>query len=362
MKIALLGPVCWRTPPRHYGPWEQVVSNIAEGMLARGVEVTLFASGDSETRGKLDAICPGALYEHPELDGKVYEYLHIAHCYERAHEFDLIHNNYDFMGLVWARLVKTPVLTTIHGFSSPRIHPAYFEYNNVVNYVSISNADRLAGLNYLATVYNGIDPARFTFSARQGEYLVFLGRISAEKGSHLAIETARLSGMRLIIAGIIQDQEYFDTLVKPLCDGKQIEYIGPVGPEARSELLSNAYALLHLITFREPFGLTMVEAGACGLPVIATPLGSVPEIIINGHNGLLVADAAEAARRLSEISAIDRAVCRRHVEDHFSLDAMINGYLKVYERILFGESTPFLAEEASGGIAAPGQSAQHPSS
>ena len=140
--------------------------------------------------------------------------------------------------------------------------------------------------------------------------------------------------MRLIIAGIIQDQEYFDTLVQPYCDGKQIEYIGPVGPDARNELLSNAYALLHLITFREPFGLTMIEAGACGLPVIATPLGSVPEIIINGHNGLIVADAAEAARRLPEITAINRATCRRHVEDHFSLDAMINGYLNVYDQIL----------------------------
>src|SRR5262249_34496700 len=163
----------------------------------------------AQTRGKLEWICPGALYEHPELDGKVYEYLHIAHCYERAGEFDLIHNNYDYMGHVWARLVKTPVLTTIHGFSSPRIHPAYREYNAVVHYTSISNADRLSGLNYLATVYNGIDPARFTFSERPGEYLVFLGRISPEKGTHLAIETARQSGMPLVIAGIIQDQEYF---------------------------------------------------------------------------------------------------------------------------------------------------------
>jgi glycosyltransferase involved in cell wall biosynthesis len=334
MKIALLGPVCWRTPPVHYGPWEQVVSNIAEGMVSRGVDVTLFASGDSQTAGTLDWICPGSLYEHPELDGKVYEYLHIAHCYERAREFDLIHNNYDFMGLVWARLVPTPVLTTIHGFSSPRIHPAYHEYNGYVKYVSISDADRLTGLDYLATVYNGIDPARFTFSNRPGDYLLFLGRISAEKGAHLAIEVARHSGMKLIIAGIIQDQEYFDTLVQPFVDGRQIDYIGPVGPAARNELLSNAYALLHLITFREPFGLTMIEAGACGLPVIATPLGSVPEIIKDDLNGLIVPDADTAAQRLPDILKLDRAACRRHVEQHFSLDAMVDGYLKVYEQIL----------------------------
>lgn len=334
MHIALLGPVCWRTPPRHYGPWEQVVSNIAEGMVKRGVEVTLFASGDSETSGSLDSICPGSLYEHPELDGKVYEYLHIAHCYERAREFDLIHNNYDFMGLVWARLVSTPVLTTIHGFSSPRIHPAYWEYNGVVNYVSISDADRLSGLDYRATVYNGVDPTRFTFAERPGDYLVFLGRISAEKGTHLAIETALQSGMRLIIAGIIQDQDYFDTLVQPFVDGRHIEYIGPVGPAERNALLSNAYALLHLITFREPFGLTMIEAGACGLPVIATPLGSVPEIVKDGLNGLIVSSPEEAVKRLPEILDIDRAACRRHIEQRFSLDAMIDGYLNVYEQIL----------------------------
>ncbi len=336
MKLALLGPVCWRTPPRHYGPWEQVVSNIAEGMVARGIDVTLFASGDSITTGKLEWICPGSVYEHPELDGKVYEYLHIAHCYERAHEFDLIHNNYDYMGHVWARLVRTPVLTTIHGFSSPRIHPAYVEYNGYVKYVSISDADRLAGLDYLATVYNGIDPQLFTFNNQPGDYLVFLGRISDEKGTHLAIEVARKSGMRLIIAGIIQHQDYFDALVKPFIDGRQIEYIGPVGPDERNKLLSNAYALLHLITFREPFGLTMVEAGACGLPVIATPLGSVPEIIKDGLNGLIVSGPDEAVKRLPEVLKIDRAACRRHVEQYFSLDAMIDGYLNVYDRILSG--------------------------
>ena len=337
MNIALLGPVCWRTPPTHYGPWEQVVSNIAEGLVARGVDVTLFASGDSQTAGTLDAICPGSIYEHPDLDGKVYEYLHIAHCYERAREFDLIHNNYDFMGMVWARLVPTPVLTTIHGFSSPRIHPAYREYNGTVKYVSISDADRLAGLDYQATVYNGIDPTQFTFSNRPGDYLLFLGRISAEKGTHLAVEVARQSGMKLIIAGIIQDQEYFDTLVQPFVDGRQIDYIGPVGPAARNELLSNAYALLHLITFREPFGLTMIEAGACGLPVIATPLGSVPEIVQDGLNGLIVPDAETAVARLPEVLKLDRAACRRHVEQHFSLDSMIDGYLKVYERMLSRE-------------------------
>ena len=315
-------------------PVEQVVSNIAEGLVARGVDVTLFASGDSETAGTLDAICPGSIYEHPDLDGKVYEYMHIAHCYERARDFDLIHNNYDYMGHVWARLVPTPVVSTIHGFSSPRIHPAYHEYNGYVKYVSISDADRLGSLDYVATVYNGVDTSRFTYSDHPGDYLLFLGRISAEKGTHLAVEVARRSGMKLIIAGIIQDQEYFDTLVQPFVDGRQIEYVGPVGPVARSDLLSNAYALLHLITFREPFGLTMIEAGACGLPVIATPAGVRARNRAGRADGLIVPDAEAAAERLPDVLKLDRAACRRHIEQHFSLDSMIDGYLDVYQQVL----------------------------
>src|SRR5262249_22080778 len=156
----------------------------------------------------------------------------------------------------------------------------------------------------------------------------FLGRISAEKGTHLSVEVARRSGMKLIIAGIIQDQEYFDTLVQPFVDGRQIEYIGPVGPEARNDLLSNAYTLLHLITFREPFGLTMMEAGAWGWPATATPRGSVPKIVQDGVNGLIAPDAEPAAARLPDVLKLDRAACRRYVEQRFSLDSMIDGYLK----------------------------------
>lgn len=334
MKIAMLSTVCWRTPPRHYGPWEQVASNITEGLVRRGIDVTLFATGDSVTAGKLEWTCPRPVYEDKNLDKKVEEYLHISTCYEHAAEFDIIHSHYDFMGLVFSKLVQPPVVTTVHGFSSPKIHPLYEKYNNHVHYVSISNADRLATLNYTATVYNGINPAHFTFSPQPGEYLVFLGRISAEKGTHLAIEVAQQVGMPLIIAGIIQDQGYFDALVKPHIDWENIQYVGPVGPKERNKLLSEAYALFHLITFREPFGLTMIEAGACGLPVIAYPLGSVPEIVVNGKTGYLVNSIEEAVKAIPEVTRINRTDCRKHVEEYFSIEKMIDGYLKVYEQVI----------------------------
>jgi len=230
MKVAILGPIAWRTPPRHYGGWETVVSNLTEGLVARGYDVTLFATGDSITRAKLAWVCPRPYEEDKSLDPKVWECLHIAHCFERAHEFDLIHNHFDFLPLTYTRLVDTPVVTTIHGFSSPKILPVYQAYNDRVAYVSISDADRHPSLDYIATVYNGIDLKQFTFNPQAGETLVFLGRIHPEKGVHLAIQVARRTGRRLIIAGIIQDAEYFEREIAPHLDDEQIRFIGPVGP------------------------------------------------------------------------------------------------------------------------------------
>ncbi len=337
MKVAMLAPVCWRTPPRHYGPWEQVVSNVTEGLVARGVDVTLFATGDSVTNAKLSWVCPRPFYEDPSLDPKVWEYMHISACYERAGEFDLIHNQYDFMGLCYSRLVRTPVITTLHGFSSPRILPLYEKYNGHAGYVSISLADRAPQLDYVANVYNGIDPARFTFSPKPGDYLAWLGRVSDEKGVWEAIQVARRAGMRLVIAGIIQHQDYFDERVKPLVDGRQVEFIGPVGPEERNALLSQAYATLHLINFNEPFGLTMIESMACGTPVIASNRGSVPEVLEDGVTGFIVSrerPVEEALARLGEVARLDRAACRQRVQRLFSLDAQAEGYLAAYQRHL----------------------------
>src|SRR5436309_431022 len=216
-KIAILSPVAWRTPPRHYGAWETVAGNIAEGLAARDWDVTLFATGDSVTRGRLHSVVDRGYEEDRSIDPKVAEYLHISEVFEHAAEFDLIHSHYDFMALSYTRLVKTPVLTTIHGFSSPQIMPAYEKYRDGY-FVSISDSDRAPGLNYLATVYNGIDLSLYPFQEFGGDNLLFLGRIHPDKGVHLAVEVARLSGRHLIIAGIIQDEVYYRNQVKPHVD------------------------------------------------------------------------------------------------------------------------------------------------
>src|SRR5258708_1674504 len=225
-RVAVLSPVAWRTPPRHYGAWETVAGNITEGLVARGRDVRLFASGDSVTRAQLHAVVDKGYEEDSTVDPKVAEYLHISEAFEHAAEFDLIHSHYDFMALTYSRLVKTPVLTTVHGFSSPKIMPVYEKYGDGY-FVSISDSDRAPGLNYLATVYNGIDLALYPLQESGGDDLIFLGRIHPDKGVHLAIEAARLSGRRLIIAGIIQDETYYREKVKPHIDDRQVCYIGP---------------------------------------------------------------------------------------------------------------------------------------
>ena len=334
MRIGVLAPISWRVPPRHYGPWERVVSILTEGLVRQGVDVTLFATADSLTSARLVAVAPTGYSEDPTLDPKVYEGLHVAAAFEHAGEFDLIHNHFDFLPLTYSRLVQTPVVTTIHGFSSPRILPVYRAYNDVGHYVSISNADRDPGLTYAATVYHGIPLEEFTFRPDPGDYLLFFGRIHPEKGAREAIELARRSGRRLILAGIIQDEAYFREAVAPFVDGDRVRYVGSVGPEQRNALLGGAFALLHLIGFEEPFGLSVVEAMATGTPVIAFSRGSMPEIIADGSVGYLVDSLDAAEEALQRVSAIDRGACRAHVEARFSAERMVEDYIKVYRLVL----------------------------
>ena len=331
-RVAILSPVAWRTPPRQYGAWETVASNITEGLVARGWDVTLFATKDSVTRACLHAVIEKGYEEDSSVDSKVAEYLHISEAFEHAAEFDLIHSHYDFMALTYSRLVKTPVLTTIHGFSSPRIMPVYEKYRDGY-FVSISDSDRAPELNYLATVYNGIDLALYPFQQAGGSDLVFLGRIHADKGVHLAIEVARRSGLPLLIAGIIQDEEYFREQVKPHLDDRKVHYLGPVGVEAKNELFGRARALLHLNTIPERFGLVLAEANAAGVPVIAMDLGSCREVIEDGRTGFLVNNGNEAVQALEHISEIDRRACRERVRRRFSIETMIEGYERVYSTI-----------------------------
>src|ERR1700693_824530 len=301
---AVLSPIAWRMPPRQYGALETVASNSTEGLVSRGWDVTLFASGDSVTRAHLHAVVDRGYEEDPAIDPKVAEYLHISEAFEHAAEFDLIHSHYDFMALTYSRLVKTPVLTTIHGFSSPRIMPVYEKYSDGY-FISISNSDRAAGLNYLGTVYNGIDLSLYPLQESRGQDLIFLGRIHPDKGVHLAIQVARRTGLPLLIAGIIQDQAYFQDQVEPHLN-QTIRYIGPVDVPGKNKLFVRASALLHLNTIPERFGLVLAEANAAGVPGIALDLGSCREVIKEGQTGFLVNNAAEAARALERISEIDR--------------------------------------------------------
>jgi glycosyltransferase involved in cell wall biosynthesis len=330
-RIGVLSPVAWRTPPRQYGAWETVASNIAEGLVARGWDVTLFATGDSVTSAHLHAVVDRGYEEDRCVDPKVAEYLHISEAFEHAAEFDLIHSHYDFMALAYTRLVKTPVLTTIHGFSSPRIMPVYQKYR-AGYFVSISDSDRAPGLNYMATVYNGIDLSLYPLQERCGDHLIFLGRIHPDKGVHLAIEVARLSGLPLLIAGIIQDQTYFREQVEPrLCE--TIRYIGPVDVPGKNRLFARARALLHMNTIPERFGLVLAEANAAGVPAIAMDLGSCREVIEEGSTGFLVNSVEEAVLALDRVPEINRAACRARVQKLFSIPTMVAGYEQVYSTI-----------------------------
>ena len=338
MKVALLAPIAWRVPPRHYGPWERVVSLLAEGLVDLGVDVTLFATLDSETRAALDGVCPRPYEEAPDIDAGVWSALHTGYAFERAHAFDVVHNHFDFRPLTYAGLVETPVVTTIHGFSSERIVPAYRAYADRTHYVSISDADRHPALPYLATVWHGIDLEAFTPRAAPDDdgYLLFFGRIHPDKGAADAVEVARRAGRRLVLAGIVQDEAYWREAVEPHVDGDRVRYVGSVGPKERDRLLGGAAALLHLIHFDEPFGLSVVEAFACGTPVVARPRGSMAELVRDGVDGALVGGVDEAVERLPEVEALDRAAIRAGAEARFSRERMARDYLAVYERIVGG--------------------------
>ncbi len=336
MKIAMLAPIAWRTPPVHYGPWELVTSLLTEELVKNGVDVTLFATANSITNAKLKSVSPMGYEENRDTDAKVVECLHISECFEHADDFDIIHNQFDFLPLTYSGLTKTPVVTTIHGFSSSRIMPVYKKYNKSTHYVSISDADRSPELDYIATVHHGIDLSQFTFNPEpsKGDYILYFGRVHHDKGTKEAVEIARALNMRLIIAGIIQDQRYFDDYVKPFLREGEIEYVGSVGPEKRDDLLGNAKLLLHPINFNEPFGLSIIEAMACGTPVVAFNKGSMPELIVNGENGFLVSNSEEAIESIKEIDRISRLNCRKVVEERFSKEIMAKNYIEVYEKIL----------------------------
>ncbi|RSV33608.1 glycosyltransferase family 4 protein [Sphingomonas sp. ABOLH] len=334
MRIAMIAPIAWRTPPRHYGPWELVTSLLTEALVARGVDVTLFATQDSITAATLAGVVPAPYSEDRSIDAKVWEFAHLAHVFERAGEFDLIHNQADFPAHAFSGLVDTPMVTTIHGFSSDRILPMYAPYQDRVHYVAISDADRHPSLRYAATIHHGIPLDDFPFDAQGSDDLLFFGRMHPDKGAAEAIAAAHAGDRRLHMAGIVQDDRYWREEVEPHIDGDRVVFHGAVGGKARTDLLGGARALLHLIGFDEPFGLSVVEAMACGTPVIAYNRGSMPELIEHGVNGFLVDTLDQAIAAIDRVAEIDRANCRKIVAERFSVEAMAERYHALYTSIL----------------------------
>ncbi len=334
MKVAVLSPVAWRTPPEHYGPWEQVAYNIAEGISKKGIDVTLFATKNSSSGLKYDGVIEKGYEEDKTADAKVVECLHISYLMEKASSFDLIHNNFDFLPLTYSRFIKTPMLTTIHGFSSEKIIPVYKKYNSNSYYVSVSNADRHPSLNYIATIYHGIQKEKFDYVETPRDYLLFFGRIHPDKGAHDAVQIAKACNKQLIIAGIIQDASYFKEKVEPFINNEDIIFAGHADSVKRKELLGNASALLHPVYFNEPFGLSVAEAMFCGTPVIAYNRGSMPELIKKNVSGFLVNNIHEATEAVKNLAAISRKKCYDYATGKFNYEKMINAYIDVYEKIL----------------------------
>jgi glycosyltransferase involved in cell wall biosynthesis len=309
-----------------------VVWLLAEGLVARGVDVTLFATLDSQTSATLDGVCPRPYQEDPGLDGRVWEAIHIAHCLERSGDFELVHNHLDWLPLALSRLCRAPMLTTIHGIGDPRILPAYHDAHS--SFVSISDSDRIDSIAYLATVRHGVDPTQWTFEPEPGDHLVTFGRIHPDKATDDAIEIARRAGRDLVICGPIHDEAYHATQVAPHVDGHHVRYLGNVAAADRARILGGAAALLHPLGFDEPFGLSVVEAMACGTPVIGYRRGALTETVDHGTTGLLVDDIDSAAAAVPYALALDRAVVAAAARRSFSADRMVSEYLTVYETMV----------------------------
>lgn len=330
----MLGPIAWRTPPESYGPWERVTSLLTEGLVRRGVEVTLFATGDSVTAAELDAVAPHGYATDPSMDGRVWEALHVAHALERSREFDLVHNQLDWLPLAFSAQWRAPLVTTIHGFSGPAILPAYVASTSA--FVSISDADRAPELEYLATIHHGIDAGELPLVIEPDDYVVSFGRIHPDKGTATAIEIARRAGRRLVLCGLVQDADYFRDEVEPHVDGDHVVFLGAVGPEERARVLGHAAALLHPIDFDEPFGLSVVESMVCGTPVLAYRRGSMTEVIDEGVTGTTVTSIDEAVAALPAVIALSRRTVSEHARARFGVERMVDEYLRVYDTMLGG--------------------------
>lgn len=340
MRIAQVAPLWERVPPPTYGGIELIVSLLTEELVKRGHEVTLFASGDSLTSAKLVAVHPRALRLDSTIkEPAVYELLNLASVYEKAPEFDIIHSHVGLGMIPYSNFLKTPTVHTLHGIFTAD-NQKVFEYGKTQPYISISNSQRETklGLNYLATIYNGINVSSYKFYPQPiyPPYLAFLGRLSPEKGVHLAIKIAQETGYPLKIAGKVDnvDKAYFQELVKPHIDGEQIEYLGEANHIQKNTIMGNAIATLFPITWREPFGLVMIESMASGTPVVAMHLGATEEVIVDGKTGFLCDNIQECIYAIDKIETLNRYSCRQYVENNFSYQKMTDSYEAVYQNII----------------------------
>lgn len=339
MRIAQVSPLYESVPPKLYGGTERVVAFLTEELVRQGHEVTLYASGDSETSANLVACAPRSLrLDESCIDPIARHFTMLERIFSEAGQYDIIHFHIDYLHFPLSRRASVRQLSTLHGrLDIPDLVPIYHEYSEMP-LASISNAQRqpLSWANWTGTVYHGLPDGLFRLQEQPGDYLAFLGRVSVEKRPDRAIEIAKRVGMKLKIAAKVDkaDREYFNAEIKPLLNDPLIEFIGEIGESEKQEFLGNARALLFPIDWPEPFGLVMIEAMACGTPVIAFPCGSVPEIIDEGVTGLLARDIDEAVRAVQRIDSLDRRRCRLRFESRFTAERMANDYLKLYDRIL----------------------------
>jgi glycosyltransferase involved in cell wall biosynthesis len=338
MRIAQVAPLIESVPPKLYGGTERVVSYLTEELVRLGHDVTLFASGDSVTSANLVPCCPEALRLTPgSIDRLAHHVVMLEEVFSQSDAFDIIHFHIDYLHFPLSRRERVANVTTLHGrLDIPDLQPLYHKFPEMpVISISDTQRDPLPNVNWQATVYHGLPKNQYTFRDQPGDYLAFLGRISPEKGVDRAIEIATLAGIPLKIAAKVDnaDREYFESKIKPLLNNSLVEFIGEIGYPDNDEFLGKAIALLFPINWPEPFGLVMIEAMACGTPVIAHPFGSVPEVIEEGRSGFLINDVRAGARAVQEVSKIRREECRQRFEERFSSTRMAHDYLTVYERL-----------------------------
>jgi glycosyltransferase involved in cell wall biosynthesis len=339
MRIAQVAPLYESVPPKLYGGTERIVSYLTEELVKQGHELTLFATGDSLTQARLVPICPRALrLDRSCVDQMAPHILMLETVFAQREQFDIIHFHIDYLHFPLTRNLDLPSLTTLHGrLDLPELVPLYKEFREIpVSSISEVQRKPLPWLNWQGTVYHGLPQNQFEFHRQAGQYLAFLGRTSPEKGLDQAIEIAQRAGMPLKIAAKIDrtDQEYFDTRIKPLLGDSSVEFLGEIGFPEKDAFLGGAAALLFPIVWPEPFGIVMIEALACGTPVIAYPQGSVPEVLEDGVTGFLVHNVPEAVDAVRKVATIDRATCRRRFEERFTASWMSSQYLQLYETIL----------------------------